>query len=313
MSDIIRHGTIIIDLKAGKVELPAPQLSQVLDQKKQEAEVQKTANAQVDAAKTKVDELAKAQQRQAQEAKRAADEMKRFGFANTAAYRQGVEGAFQLMRAMTLLGAQSEESLGRMIKDLAAVQAGSDLFKGSTNVIKGFGVAFGFAESSVAGFLAKLNPVLAVVSGLASAYALWSSRTREQAEAQKKLAEEMQKVREEAAARWLDEYQRSQQLDIEEANAFTKVGILARRFDREQREANYARAHGVDPDIQLRHDNEAREALLELQQARRELFQEIKEVGKSLREWTQGISEGFGLFERKQSTLERVVRDALRR
>jgi hypothetical protein len=120
-------------------------------------------------------------------------------------------------------------------------------------------------------------------------------------------------VRKEAGEEWLREYQRSVQNQIQGAGTFGRVGLLSQIYNREQREANYATSRGLDPTLQLRQGNEAQEALRELQQARREMFNEIKEVGATFREWTQGISEGFGLLERKQGTFERIIRDAIRR
>jgi hypothetical protein len=111
---------------------------------------------------------------------------------------QASEGVFRLARAAVLLGG-SDESMQKLIRNLAIVQAGYDLFKGSTQIIGGLAkaqenlakanaLAAASGTAASAG-MAPLNPILAGVAisvGLAAlAWSHYANAQREADEAQK--------------------------------------------------------------------------------------------------------------------------------
>ncbi len=146
MSEVLRRGVIVIDLIGGKVEIPAPNIGPVLKARQEELKLVdqltvatlKALEAQDKLTKAAADDAAaRAFQQQAQSQDKAAQSSQQL----SAAYQNIGSGVFRLARATVLLGADSDESFQKMIRGLAYVQAGFDLFKGTTQIVKGLAAA----------------------------------------------------------------------------------------------------------------------------------------------------------------------------
>lgn len=229
MSDVVRHGTIIIDLKAGKVELDAPSLSDLLGQKKKEAEAQNTYNNTLNETNIRLTNLTKIHQNYTVTINKTIQATREASFVQSRAFSEAAEGAHRMTRSMVLLGVQSEESLTGMVKRLAAVQSGIDLFKGSTQTIRGLAAAFTGSEAAAGALLTKLNPYLAAASAMATAYGLWTDATNRQADAERQLADSLkaqQAARDKAKAGLHNELQRARELEMKAATPGRQEEIL---------------------------------------------------------------------------------------
>ena len=147
MSDVIRHGTIIVDLVQGKAELKAPDAGPVIAAREKELlliqQIEAAQKRLVDlqnsivnqpggggapggggggggAATPDVDHIEEAAQAQRELA---------------AAYRETGEGVLRVGRAMVLFGGASAESTQRLVQGLAVVQGAYDLYAGSQKIV----------------------------------------------------------------------------------------------------------------------------------------------------------------------------------
>lgn len=244
----IREAKIIIHLEQGKVELKAPDLSRMLaDQQKQidnakqlEEQLKRVEAAQRAAnsggssgggssggGRSRLSYEEREHQKilkVMQEEERAIARLRSSMSALGGAAQQAGEGFFRLARAAALLGA-SNQSLEKMVKNLAEVQAYWDLFAGSLSIIQAvtnaqkalaaaqavyvvalagstlatqaFTVALIEALAALLGFLAPFVIVAAVIGAVIwAAVAAWDALTtseEEAAEAVKKYNEEVAK------------------------------------------------------------------------------------------------------------------------
>lgn len=148
MADIVTRGKIIIDLEKGKVDIPAPDMGPVLAAKdKQIAKEQELGDwiareLEAEAKLAKEREAAAAKAEEA--ARKLAEETER----NTLLVAKGNvealqgltqmgDGFFLLGRSAALFASNTDEGLQQMIRTLATVQAGFDLFKGTIQTFQG--------------------------------------------------------------------------------------------------------------------------------------------------------------------------------
>lgn len=147
MADAIRRGTIILDLVSGKHEVKAPDLSPILQARKNELAL--------------TQQLGQQQQQQA----RAHEEHQSQALRSSA---QVAGGLLHIARAAVLVSTGSEEGFEKLIRNLALVQAGIDGLRGAQHVMHGLEAAQKAAAASgkelglVEAFLAQsVNPVAA--------------------------------------------------------------------------------------------------------------------------------------------------------
>lgn len=162
MADVIRTARIVIHLEQGKAALDAQALAPILEQKKQEVALTEQSQ-QANAAAAEAASQAAVEQQQAvaplldqkqREAELAEEARRAHAEAGQAAAEAAVkqakanadvlggiqavgEGVFTLGRSMTLFAASGDESLARLARSVATVQAGMDLFKGTIQTIRG--------------------------------------------------------------------------------------------------------------------------------------------------------------------------------
>lgn len=148
MSDVIRHGTIIVDLVQGKAELKAPDAGPVIAAREKELLLVQ----QIEAAQKRLVDLQNSiinqpggggapggspggggvpgmpDPEQVDEAAQAQREL-------AAAYRETGEGVLRVGRAMVLLGGANAESTQKLVQGLAVVQGAYDLYAGSQKIV----------------------------------------------------------------------------------------------------------------------------------------------------------------------------------
>lgn len=132
MADTIRDVTIRVSIKNGDASLKVPNFKP--------AEVSlKSAAASVKTVSKETDEVAK-------KAKQAADEIERFKKLDEAklkavavgdSFKAAGEGAFTMARGAAFLFTSTDDGFAKMAANIAKVQGGFDLFKGSFETIKG--------------------------------------------------------------------------------------------------------------------------------------------------------------------------------
>jgi hypothetical protein len=148
---------------------------------------------------------------------------------------QASEGVFRLARAAVLLGG-SDESMQKLIRNLAIVQAGYDLFKGTTQIIGGLAkaqdslakanAAAAASGTAASAGMAPLNPILAGVAISVGVAALaWSHYANAQREADEAQKEFLQNKRDADAII----------TGTDAVNPNTRLAILRRQVDEEQR------------------------------------------------------------------------------
>jgi hypothetical protein len=246
----IREAKIIIHLEQGKVELRAPDLTKTLSDQQKYIDLQKQLEEQikrVNAAQQTAasgggssgggsgggrgtyeerdrERILKIMQQEEQSLARLRSSM--LGLLE--ATRQTAEGFFRIGRAAVLLGA-SDESLRKMIKSLAELQAYWDIISGATMIIQGLVNAQKAAAAAQAVYIAALNgstlatqlftvavveataalarmalPVVAavviIVAAVTAAIAIWDLFTESQAEAMEAERERIELARQDAAA-----------------------------------------------------------------------------------------------------------------
>lgn len=140
MSDVIRRGTIIIDLQQGKVELKPPDMGPVLKAREQELRLIDQLEVNTRNLWALQEEAARAQAQNAaqQQQQNRSDAIEQEAAAQrqlAAAYREAGEGVMRVARGFVLLTGASGESLQKMVKGLAIVQGAFDLFAGSQKII----------------------------------------------------------------------------------------------------------------------------------------------------------------------------------
>lgn len=269
MDNVVRHGTIVIDVVTGKVQVNAPELATVLAAKKDHVATQEKIN-------TATEEAVRVQRRQSESLKNVARDLREAG-----------EGAFIMARGIALMTAGTDEDLQKMVRNIAAVQAGFDLFRGSTKLIEGLSAALGVSRVATAALMATLSPYLLALGAAASAYALLTNRTREQAKAEAELRAEQErrleferKLREERDKRIksLQERVTDAQFDAKSPQEQLRdleqeARTAASRFRRQERAAE------SDPES-IRLQEKMLQAQLDLLDAMRELRDKQDEVSR---------------------------------
>ncbi len=205
MADIVRKATIVLGLETGDVKIEVPDLGPVLKAREKEAElVKKVAGAEEElataeqkrtkaitatvekktrATKGLLDDIEKLDREFEKKfdnfdagLKKIIDEEKKFvdntlSSANQfiGATEQMGDGAFLLARSVALLSADSEEDFQAMIKNLVLVQGAFDLFKGSSQIIRGVIANMQALRAASAGVVAVLGPAGIAFAALTAA------------------------------------------------------------------------------------------------------------------------------------------------
>lgn len=147
MSDVIRHGTIVVDLVQGKVELKPPDMAPVLAARQKEVELinqieagqRRLVDLQNEMLKSRGGGTAPAGGGAAVPGMPEPEKVDRAAKAQrdlASAYREAGEGVMRVARGFVLLSGASEESLQRMVQGLAVVQGAYDLFAGSQKIVQ---------------------------------------------------------------------------------------------------------------------------------------------------------------------------------
>ena len=216
MGDIVRRGKLILDLVAGKQELEAPDVKELLAAKDQQIQLEEKLTAAVKDADEAQKALGKTEEQQEVPRGRAIRQL----FEQSQALQKLVSGSFQVARSLALMGASSEDSLNRMVRDLAAVQAGMDLFKGTTNIMRGLSSVLNLTAASTAALMRVANPLVAVASLVGSAFLVWKGRAAETRAEEERLAQAVRdrtdalRSAQEAARRSLERLQRGRIDDL---------------------------------------------------------------------------------------------------
>lgn len=275
----IREAKIIIHLEQGKAEIRAPDLSKTLADQQRYIELQKQLEEQikrVNAAQqsassggggsgsggsrgggTYEDRDRERILKIMQEEERSIARLRSAMIGLMEAARQTAEGFFKIGRAAVLLGA-SDESLQKMIKSLAQLQAYWDIISGATMIVQGlvnaqkaaaaaqavyvaalagstlatqaFTVAVVEATAAVAGFALPIVAAVAViVIAVTAIIGVWDLFTESQAEAEEASRELAAQIKEDAenAARVMRDY-----LAMMEARISREQELKALIFDR---------------------------------------------------------------------------------
>lgn len=154
MSDVIRHGTIVVDLVQGKVELKPPDMGPVIAARQKEIEL----IGQIEAGQKRLIDLQNQMLRPGSggggggtapggggtpgggaipgmPSPQVVDEAAKAQRELAAAYREAGEGVMRVGRAFVLLSGASGESMQKMVQGLALVQGAYDLFAGSQKIL----------------------------------------------------------------------------------------------------------------------------------------------------------------------------------
>jgi hypothetical protein len=388
MADIVRHGTIIIDLKAGKQDLAAPDLSKAIAAQKQHVELQQQHSVAAAEAKTKQEALASAVAKHAAaeedlaastlkawnsemelvkatkmawqeedkavavkekmiaatrkqetasvaqevQQKRTTETVQRLSINQANALREVGEGAFVVARSIALMSSGTDGDLQKMVRNVAAVQAGFDLFRGSSKVIQGLTMALGASQAATAALMKTLNPYLAIVGAIAGGYALLTARMREANEAQ----EEENRLKEEALEfeRELHRAQQDRLKDAKDRIKESKFDALSpeeqlREFRRREQQAEsrlriQQRALENDPFSQrkkiaaaeaeanvldIREDVRRVDEVVEREreQARREITSNLKEVADAISGFKNSVVGELLGVQRRQGFFEQAL------
>lgn len=203
MSDVIRHGTIVVDLIQGKVELKPPDMGPVLAARQKEIELIN----QIEAGQRRLIDLQNEMLKprggggaapgggggdggvipgmpSPQKVDEAADAQARF----TASLRESGEGVMRLARSFVLLSGAGGDSLETLVKGLAVVQGAYDLFAGSEKIVRNLAAAEKALAAAQAATAAATVANTAATAGNAAATTSMTAATLAAAAAKQVLA-----------------------------------------------------------------------------------------------------------------------------
>lgn len=186
MADIIKTGTVRIDIVRGKSDVKPPDIGPILAAKEKEVALNEQIIAQEKAVQ---DAAQKAAAAQMEASKRITeDSLKRLD-----GMSQMAEGLLKIGRAAVLAGTAGGASMKELLTILIAFQIATDLFTGATAALKGFVAWLGAAKIAtlgLAGAIAILEslllPIVIVVAALAAVWLLVATNAEKAKEEQEK-------------------------------------------------------------------------------------------------------------------------------
>jgi hypothetical protein len=189
MSTVVRKGIIELELRAVKARLESPQIDAAARAYK---EVEKATH-----------ETAKAQQEVVKETVQATKATQEFGIKSLVAFREAGEGAFRLMRGLTLLSASGSDDMKRLIQNVALAQGAFDAFAGGLKIFSNLRSVMGGPVTLA------ITGVTAAISAGVVAWSRWRGEAERSAKALQdamKVTRERIKATEEAANALADRF-----------------------------------------------------------------------------------------------------------
>jgi hypothetical protein len=203
------------------------------------------------------------------------------------------EGFLRVTRASVLLGYQSDESLQKLLKNLALVQAGFDGFRGASDIIRGVNKIAAEARANGQTFLAAIgsgNIAVAagavVVGALGMAWADAARRQREYVELQERFQSSRRNITDQIA---------------ELRGPGSQVALIERRI-------RTLRPEGEDPASALRYLEQQKELQQQLYDAKQAENRLEREKVSTQRQAIENAQEQVRLAEQRLSTERSAVR-----